>query len=180
MKNLKDAMLPINYWSWKRSFSKLPKSCQCWELTFLLTAAFRATKILSTVAINILVDRSFQSYQISTTLRADVAVAFIASKNLEDAMLPVNYWSWKRSFLELPNSYQRWGLTFLSTAAFRTTKNLKDAMLPVNNRSWQYSFLELPKSCHQWELTLLSTIAFIATKISTTLRVDVPIASRAT
>ena len=160
-------MLLINFRSWKRSFSGLPKSCQHWELNFLSTAAFRATKILSTVGADIPVDHSFQSYQITTALRADVPAAFWATKNLEDTMLPVNYRSWQRSFSELPNSYQQWGLKFLSTAAFRATKHLE-------------TFSELPKSCQQWEFTFLSTVAFIATKIPTTLRVEVPVASRAT
>ena len=113
---------PVNTGSWLSCWlqpSELLKSCQQWELTFLSTVAFRATKI-------------------PTTLKADVPVAFRATKNLEDTMLPVNY------------------------------------------RSWQRSFLELPKSCHQWELTFLSTVAFIATKILTTLRADIPVASRAT
>ena len=78
-------MLPVNYRSRQHSFSKLPKSCQQWESTFLSTVAFRATKnledtmlpsnigvdnvafratrILSTVGVGIPVDRSFQSYQ---------------------------------------------------------------------------------------------------------------------
>ena len=46
-KNLEDTMLSLNYRSWQRSFSKLPNSCQQWELTFLSTVAFRATKILT-------------------------------------------------------------------------------------------------------------------------------------
>ena len=195
-------MLPVNYRSWQRSFSELPilstvgvdipvdysfksyKCCQQWELTFLLTIAFRTTKI-------------------PTTLRADVSVSIRATKNLEDTMLPINYRSWQRSFLELPilstvevdipvdcsfksyKSCQQWELTFLSTVAFRatkilttlradvpvafrTTKNLKDTVLPVNYRSWQHSLLELSNSCQHWELTFLSTAAFRATKILST------------
>ena len=71
-------MLPVNYQSWQRSFLELP--------------------ILSTVGVDIPVDRSFQSYQIPTTLRADVPVAIRATKNLEDTMLSVNYQSWQHSF----------------------------------------------------------------------------------
>ena len=40
-----------NSWSWhscRLQISELPKSCQWWELTFLSTIAFRATKLLST------------------------------------------------------------------------------------------------------------------------------------
>ena len=155
---------PVNSGSWHSCWlylSELPKSCQQWELTFLSIVAFRATKI-------------------PTILRAGVSVGFRATKNLEDSMLPVNYRSWQRSFSELPNSYQQWGLTFLLIAAFRSTKNLEDTMLPVNYQGWQHSFSELPKFCHQWELTFLSTVDFIAIKIPTTLRVDVPVASRVT
>ena len=56
-------MLPINYWSWQLSFLELPKSCQQWELTFLSTMVFRATKILSIVRVDSSVNRSFQNYQ---------------------------------------------------------------------------------------------------------------------
>ena len=51
-----------------------PSSCQQWDLTFLSTVAFRATKI-------------------PTTLRVDVLAAIRATKNLEDIMLPINYWN---------------------------------------------------------------------------------------
>ena len=81
-KNLEDTMLPVNYQSWRRSFSKLP--------------------ILSTMGVDIPVNRSFQGYQIPTTLRADVPVAIRATNNLEDILLPVNYQSWQCSFSELP------------------------------------------------------------------------------
>ena len=155
--NLEETMLPVNYLSWQRSFSELPKSCQQWELTFLCTVAFGATKI-------------------PATLRADVPVAFRATENLEETMLPVIYLSWQRSFSELPKSCQQWELTFLCTVAFRTTnisttfradvlvafkatKNLEDTMLPVSYRSWKRSFSEQPKSCQQWKLKLLSAVA---------------------
>ena len=62
-KNMEDTMLPVSYRNWQRSFSELPNSCQQWELILLSTAAFRATKILSTVGVDIPLDRSFQSYQ---------------------------------------------------------------------------------------------------------------------
>ena len=47
-------------------------SCQQWDLTFLSTVAFRATKI-------------------PTTLRVDVPVVIRTTKSLEDTMLPINY-----------------------------------------------------------------------------------------
>ena len=64
--------------------------------------------------------------------------------------------------------------------AFWSTKNLEDTMLPVNYWGGWSSFSELPKSCHQWGLTFQLTISFIPTKITANLRVDVPVASRAT
>ena len=36
---------------------------------------------------------ALRATEILTTLRADVPVAFRATKNLEDTMLPVKYWS---------------------------------------------------------------------------------------
>ena len=66
--------------------------------------------------------RSFQSYQNSTTLRDDVSEVIRVTKNLEGTMLPVNYWSWQRSFSELPKTCQQWELTFLLTVAFWATK----------------------------------------------------------
>ena len=39
------------------------KSCQQWEFTFLLTVALKATKTMSTVGVDISVDYSFQSHQ---------------------------------------------------------------------------------------------------------------------
>ena len=60
---LEDIMPPANYWSWQRSFSKQQKACQQQQMTFLLTIAFRATKIQLALGLDIFVDRSFQSYQ---------------------------------------------------------------------------------------------------------------------
>ena len=105
-----------NCWLW---LSELAKFCQQWELSFLSTINVRATKIRK-------------------TLRADVLVAFRATKSLEVTMTHVNYLRWKRSISELPKSFQ------------------------------------------PWESTYLSAVAFIATKIPANLRVDVPVASRAT
>ena len=68
-KNLENTMLPVNYRSWQRSFLKLLKTCQQWQLTFLSTVAFWATKI-------------------PTTFRAEFPVAFRATLNLEGTMLP--------------------------------------------------------------------------------------------
>ena len=171
-------MLPVNYRSWQRIFSKLSKPFQQWELTFLSTVAFRAAKT-------------------PPTLRVDVPVAIAATKNLEYTMLPVNYWSWQRSFSKLPKTCQQWELTFLLTVDFRATKipttfrddfpeaiaatkNLEGTMFPLNYRSWQSSFSELPKTCQQWELTFLSTVAFWATKLLTTFRVEFLVVFRAT
>ena len=99
-------MFPTNYRSLQRSFSELPKSCQQLELTFLSTMVFRVAKILSTVGVDISVDRSFQSYQNSD-----------------------NFKSWRSCSFQ---SYQK--LTFLSTVAFRTTKILSTvgADIPVD------------------------------------------------
>ena len=124
----------VNSGSWhscRLQFSQLPKSCQQWEVTFLSTVAFRATKI-------------------PTTLRADVPVAARATKNLEDTVLPVNYRSRQRSFSELTNSCQQWELTFLSTVAFITTEILSTVGVdipadcsfqsyqnPANYKSWR-------------------------------------------
>ena len=46
---------------------------------------------MSTVGVDIPVNRSFQNYQILTTIRANVPVAIRATKKLDDAMIPVNY-----------------------------------------------------------------------------------------
>ena len=49
--------------------SRATKSYQQWELTFLSTVAFRASKILSTVGMDILVGRRVQSYQNSVNFK---------------------------------------------------------------------------------------------------------------
>ena len=67
-------MLLVSYWSSQRSFSELPKTCQQWELTFLLTVAFWAAKI-------------------PKTFRVEFPVAFRATLSLEGTMLPVSYQS---------------------------------------------------------------------------------------
>ena len=75
-KTLEGTMLPVNYRSWQRSFSELPKTCQQWDLTFLSNVAFWAAKI-------------------PTTFRADFPEAFRATLSLEGTMLPVNCQSWQ-------------------------------------------------------------------------------------
>ena len=57
-KNLEDHMPPVNCRSWQGRFSELPKSYQQWEITFLLTIAFRATKIPPAVGLDIPVTSS--------------------------------------------------------------------------------------------------------------------------
>ena len=78
------------------------------------------------MGVDIPVDCSFQSYQISTTLRADVPVAATATKNLEGTMLPINYGVENVAFRTY-QSCQQLELTFLPTIALRATS-------PVN--SW--------------------------------------------
>ena len=46
-KNLENTMFAINY------LSELPKFCEQWELTFLLTIASRAAKIPTTLKVDI-------------------------------------------------------------------------------------------------------------------------------
>ena len=99
-KNLGGTMLLVSYRSWQRSFSKL--------------------QILLIVGVDIPVDysfksyksvnsgswyscrRSFQSYRIPTTLRADVPVVIRATKNLEGTMFSFNCQSWQPQLWELP------------------------------------------------------------------------------
>ena len=82
------------------------------------------------MGIDIPVDYSFQSYQISTTLRADIPLATRATKNLEDAMLSVNYQSWRRSFLELP---------ILSTVGvdIPVDRSFQSYQIPYNFKRWR-------------------------------------------
>ena len=70
--------IPVDY-----SFENY-QSCQQRDLTFLSSMAFRNfTKIYE----------NFQKiYEILTTIRADILVAIRATKNLENTLLPVNYW----------------------------------------------------------------------------------------
>ena len=81
----------------KTKFSVLLKSWQQWELTFLRTVTLIATKI-------------------STTLRVEVPMTFRATWHLEDTMLPFNYQSWQRGFQSylkiedpmLPGNFLSW------------------------------------------------------------------------
>ena len=138
-KNLEDTMLPINYRSWQCSFSELPKSCQQWKLTFLLTIAFIATEI-------------------PTILRVDAPIASRATWHLENIISPLNYRSWQRSFrgyLWPGRRYVSHQLMELTTVTFRASTifstvgvdilecsfqsylKIEDAMFPVNCLSWQ-------------------------------------------
>ena len=90
---------------------------------------------------------AFRAIKTPTSLRADVPVAFKATKNLEDTMLSFGYRSWQGSFLELPKSCQPWELTFLSTVAFLAAK------IPTTRRSLVLNFrysnfcCELHRAC---------------------------------
>ena len=77
-------------------------------MTFLLTVAFRATKMLG-------------------FLRADIIVAFRATYYLEDTMLSINYWSLQgsvQSYFKLGRHYPFCQLSELTTVIFRATKIL--------------------------------------------------------
>ena len=81
---------------------------------------------------------AFRATTTATTLRADVSVAFRATKNLEDTMLPVNYRSWQCSFLELSKSCHQWELAFLLTIVLRATKILSAVEVDIPaDRSFQ-------------------------------------------
>ena len=73
----KDTMLPVKYRSWLGSFQGYLKPGICYvsaaqlELT---NVAFRATKILSTVEVDIPVAVAFGATKILSTLRADIPV----------------------------------------------------------------------------------------------------------
>ena len=180
-------MLPVNYRSWRRSFSKLPKSCQQWESTFLSTVAFRATKI-------------------PTTLRVDVPVAIRATKNLEDNMLPsdvgVDNVAFRatrilstvgvgipvdRSFqsYQNPDSFKGWRSLFHHLWDRHTVNYIIPPHMWVHHtekcgsgifRIFFFRWVRhLPSS-----ITVAFSVAFRATKIPKTLRADVAVAIRAT
>ena len=104
-KNLNDTMLRVNYRSWQRSFSELPKSYQQWELTFLSTVAFGADKFLSTVGVDIPVDSSFLSYQNPNNFYSQRSCSF-------------------QSYLKPERHYASDQLSELATIAARATKFL--------------------------------------------------------
>ena len=60
------------------------------QLLELTNVAFRDTKTLSAVGADVPFALRFRASKILSTLRADILVAFRATKHLEDAMLPVN------------------------------------------------------------------------------------------
>ena len=172
-------MLPVNYRNWQRSFWKLPKFCEQRELTFLLTVAFRATKIW-------------------TTLRADVYFSITCESTTQLITLfsltcgSATLWEmWIRHIKGFPFQWVRHHLSPVTVAlratkipttlrvdvpaAIRATKNLKGTMLqpstigvdnvafrsyqkPVNSESW-HSYRpylsELPKSQQLLELNFL-------------------------
>ena len=61
------------------------------QLSELTNVGSGATQIPSAVRVDILTDRSFQSYKILSTLKVEIFLAFRATQQLEDARLPVNY-----------------------------------------------------------------------------------------
>ena len=85
-------------------------------------------------------------------------IAFRATRNLEDNMLPVNYRCWKTYLLELPESWNT--LCFSSTVG---------STVGADNRSFQRKF------CQQSELTYLLNAVFLATKILLPVGLDIPI-----
>ena len=100
-------------------------------LIFLSISAFRATKILSTVGLDIPIDRRFQSYQ-----------------------NPVDFKSWN------PCSFQNY-LTIGKTLCFpsairvdRATLNLEDIMLPVSYQGWQLWLWGLLDEGGNYQLTV--------------------------
>ena len=125
-------MISVNYQIWQPKFSEPAKSCKLWELTFLLTIAFRVAKIFSAVSVEIPVNcQSWYSCQLPYL----TTIAFIATYNLEGKMLPVNYQSWQPQLLELPKSSRLYQLIFLLTKAFSATKILStlEIEIPVNH-----------------------------------------------
>ena len=177
-------MLPVNYRSLQHSFSKLPKSCQQWESTFLSTVAFRATKI-------------------PTTLRVDVPVAIRATKNLEDTMLPSNIRvdnvafratrilstvgvgiPVDRSFqsYQNPDNFKGWLSLFHHLWDRHTVNYIIPPHMWVRHTVRNVGPAHLGFSFFRWVRHLPSsiTVAFRATKIPTTLRADVAVAIRAT
>ena len=82
------------------------------------------------MGVNIPVDRSFQSYQIPTTLRADVPVAIRATKNLEGTMLPINYRNWQRCFSELP-ILSRVGVDIPVNYSFQSNQMLSTVVVDI-------------------------------------------------
>ena len=79
-------MLPVNYWSWQRSFSELPNRAE-FPVAFRATLSLQGTCFPSTVRVD---NYSCQSYKISVVLRVDIPY-IVTVEN--------------RKFLELPKSF---------------------------------------------------------------------------
>ena len=112
--------------SYQNNFGNNFKFCQQWKVTFLSTKVFRATKFLP-------------------TFRANISVAFRATKHLEDTMLPVNYWSWQctfQSYLKPGRHQASRQLSELTTVSFRATKFCQQRSV----QSYQNPVIF--KSCH--------------------------------
>ena len=128
------------------------------QLSELTTVAFRATKILPAIGVNIPADCSFQSCQNT-----------------------VNFKSWNsfsfQSYLTPGRRYASLQLSELTSVTFRANKNLSTVGADI---LVDCSFQSNPKLCQQWELILLSTVVFRAAKILSTLRADIPVVFRAT
>ena len=149
------AFISITCGSATQSITLIPLKCgstTLWEMCVRhlcnsVTVAFRATRILSTVGVLLTV--ALRATKIPTTLRADVPVAIRATKNLEDTMLPVNYWSWRRSFSELPilstvrvnipvdYSFQSYEMLSTVGVDIPADRSFQSYQIPDNFKSWR-------------------------------------------
>ena len=87
------------------------------HLLHSIIVVFRASRIRSTVGVDIPVDRSFQSYLTP-----------------EETVLPVNYRNWQRSS-EPPQFCQQWEMTFLQLSELPNTwKALPSAIVVADSR----------------------------------------------
>ena len=111
-----------------------PKSCKQWELTFLSTISFRATKTLSTVGVDIPVDGSFQSYQNLVNFNCWHSCSFLSHLTpgrchaLQTYENPVNSGGWHsfrlysfQSYLTAERHYASRKLSELTTVAVGAT-----------------------------------------------------------
>ena len=108
-------------------------SHQLLEFTFLSIIAYGATKILSTVGVDILIDRSFHSYENTDNFKS---------------WRSCSYQSYQKSGRHY-TSHQLSELTFLSTIAFRATKILSTVGvdIPVNHSFQSY---QSPDNFKSW------------------------------